>query len=158
MLKVPSYRQRPGYCGPASLKMIFAYYGVHLSEKSIAKKARTTKKWGTSGKQMVLAAKKYGYDSRLKDNSSLKDLKRYLKKGAPPIVNWFSKDDGHYSVVIGLDRKKIYLRDPEKKGLTALDLEMFERCWFDFLANKKQGPKSLIMRRMIVIERKQKRN
>lgn len=36
-----------GMCGPASLKMVFAYYGIEKSEEEIAKLAGTTDDSGT---------------------------------------------------------------------------------------------------------------
>ncbi len=135
------------------MRMIFAFFGVKASEKEIAKACGSSKNIGTPAKGLLKAAKKYGFLARVKDNSSISDIRGCLRRGVPAIVNWFSIDDGHYSVVTGMDRKHIYLNDPEKARKRKLELTKFENCWFDFAAGKRPGKKSLIVRRMIIIEK-----
>lgn len=93
-----------------------------------------------------------GFQASLKDFASFSEIKKYVKeKKTPVIVNWFSKDDGHYSVVVGIDHKKIYLQDPGIGKIRILDLETFNRLWFDFKAPIFRSKNDLIIRRMIVI-------
>jgi len=46
MIKLKPFRQTPGLCGPASLKMVMDYYGVSVSEKEIARVAGSTRERG----------------------------------------------------------------------------------------------------------------
>lgn len=153
ILKVPIFRQTPSYCGPTSLRMILGYYGVKASEKGIAKASGARKKIGTPAKGLVKAAKRYGFSARVKDNARISDIQDCLLKGIPPIVNWFSTDEGHYSVVTGMDRQHIFLNDPEKARKRKIKIPKFENCWFDFDSRKRIGKQSLIVRRIIVVEK-----
>ena len=40
MLNVKPYREKPEYCGPASLKMVLGYYGIEKTEDELANLAR----------------------------------------------------------------------------------------------------------------------
>lgn len=129
------------------------YFGIKKSEKELAKLSHAHPHHGTRAKNLVLAAKKLGFKAFYKDFSSVKEIKKYINKKIPVIVDWFSHDDGHYSVVVGIDKKFIYLQDPELGKLNKLDLITFQRVWFDFeekMLNKKQD---IFIRRMIVIYR-----
>jgi len=69
----------------------------------------------------------------------------------PVIVDWFSADEGHYSVVVHIDKRFAYLNDPELARVRKIDVNTFERVWFDFESDYLRTPKDLILRRMIVI-------
>jgi predicted double-glycine peptidase len=163
MLKIKPFRQTPGYCGPASLKMVLEYYGFKMGEQELAKISGTTKGEGVSAQGLVSAAKKLGFDAYIKKNATLLDIKKLISRKIPPIVNWFSFDDGHYSVVAGIDGKNITMMDPQLSKVLAvfvrrrvLDLETFYRIWFDFPKNFIKKPEDLILRLMIVITPKKK--
>ncbi len=153
MLKVKPFSQSSGLCGPASLKMVLEYFGVKKSEKELAKLSKAHPHHGTSAKNLVLAAKKLGFKSFYKDFSNLKEIKKYLDKKIPVIVDWWSLDDGHYSVVAGLDKKFIYLQDPELGKINKIDLVTFQRVWFDFEGEMLKKSQDIFVRRMIVIHR-----
>jgi ABC-type bacteriocin/lantibiotic exporter with double-glycine peptidase domain len=150
MLKVKPFRETPGHCGAAALKMVLEYYDVKLSEKVIARmvKAGAT---GSKADNIMNAAKRLGFRASVRDYSTFNDIKRYLGKGIPAIVDWFSKDDGHYSVVIGIDREAIYLQDPELGRVRRIDLKTFKRVWFDFEGEFMRTGKEVILRRIIVV-------
>ena len=84
----------------------------------------------------------------------------WLEKGVPVIVDWFTRGrkdygdsdvaDGHYSVVMGLDDKYIYLQDPEIGKMRKLDREDFMTVWFDF-TGKYIKPNELVIRQIIAI-------
>ena len=80
------------------------------------------------------------------------DIKKYLDKKTPVIIDWFNKDDGHYSVVVRLDKKHICLMDPELADIRKLDRATFKRIWFDFPGDFMKRKNDVIIRRMIVIE------
>ena len=123
------------YCGPATLKILFSYYGINKSEKELAKASRWNKDLGINDKAIKKVAEQLGFKVKIKNNSTLKDIEGWLKKGVPVIVNWFTRGrndypnsaipDGHYSVVAGLDDKFIYLQDPEIGKIRKLSNEDF---------------------------------
>ena len=153
LLKLKSFRQSPGLCGPASLKMVLEYYGIEKSEKELTRMCRATANSGVEAKPIVEVAKKLGLKAIIKDNSNLNDLKKLLAKKIPVIVDWFSTDDGHYSVVVGLDKKYIYLEDPELGRLNKIKREIFYRTWFDFTGNFIKKSSDVILRRILVIHK-----
>ena len=147
-------------CGPASLKIVLDYYGVSQSEKELAKLTGTTKVLGTDAAGLTKAAKQLGFKVSIKNNSTFSDIEKWLQKGAPPIVNWFTKGrkdypnsevaDGHYSVVCGIDDKYIYLQDPEIGDIRKIEKNDFKKVWFDF-SGEFIKPKELITRQIIAV-------
>lgn len=152
-----------GYCGPASLKMVLEYFGESYSEEEIAQRCRRDPELGTNDVSLAKAARSFGFDVVIKNNSNITNLKQWLKKGVPVIVNWFTRGrsdygdsevpDGHYSVVVGLDEKNIYLQDPEIGTLRKIEREDFLRVWFDF-TGRYIKPDQLIIRQIIAIYKK----
>lgn len=151
MIPLKPFRQSPGLCGPASLKIVLEYFGIKKLEEELAKLSKAHPHHGTSAKNIVLAAKKLGYKAFYKDFSSLKEIKKYIDKKIPVIVDWFSHDDGHYSVVAGIDNKFIYLQDPELGKINKIDLVTFQRIWFDFEEEMLKKKQDIFIRRLIVI-------
>ncbi|PJB42522.1 MAG: hypothetical protein CO108_11495 [Deltaproteobacteria bacterium CG_4_9_14_3_um_filter_63_12] len=152
LLSVTPFRQRPGYCGPASLKMVLDFYGVRVSEKRLVELSGCTRSAGVSADGLLMAAATFGFGGAIKDNCELRDLRHHVqKRNTPVIVDWFDFDGGHYSVVIGIDRENVYLQDPGLGHRRALKLRTFKRLWFDFPGDFVQDKDDLIVRRMLVI-------
>ena len=157
MIKLKPFRQTPGFCGPASLKMVLDYYGISVSEKELARMARYSEKKGTSISGLRRAARRFGLYSFAKDNCSLKDLEFYIKKKIPVIVDWFFEDDGHYSVVVNINKKEVVLMDPVLRKVLIFvrrrrfPLDVFFRIWFDFPGDYINKKSSLSLRSMVVI-------
>lgn len=124
-IKLKSFRENSvgGYCGPASLKIVLDYYKMEKSEDELAKLCKTSNNLGTTPENIKKVAEKFGFKVQIKENTTFRDLEKWLDKKVPVIVNWFTRGrndytesdiaDGHYSVVAGLDEKYIYLEDPE---------------------------------------------
>jgi len=152
MINIKPFEQTKGFCGPASLKMVLDFYGVLASESEIAKIAGASRKKGISAEGLIKVAKHFGFKAFLKKNSTLADIKKFIKRGIPVIVNWFLEDDGHYSVVADIDGRNILLVDPAlKNGKRKMPVEKFFRVWFDFPGDFIETPKDLVLRLMLVI-------
>jgi uncharacterized protein len=144
MLNVKSFQEtlHASMCGPASLKIVMDYYGMVKPEKELAKLCQHDENLGVDDKKIKKAAEKLGFKVSVKNNSSFKDIEKWLDKEVPVVVDWFIKGrqdysesdvaDGHYSVVFGLDDKYIYLQDPEIGKIRKLTRSDFMRVWFDF--------------------------
>ncbi len=144
MLNVKPFQEtlHADMCGPATLKIIFDYYGVSKEEKELAQLTGIVKGIGIDDAAIEKAAKSLGFKTEIKNEATFEDIEEWLKRGVPVIVDWFTKGrpdyddsevaDGHYSAVIGLDDKYIYLQDPEIGGVRKLDRDDFMRVWFDF--------------------------
>ncbi len=147
-------------CGPASMKMVFDYYGIEKSEEEIAKLCETTEESGTNDEGIKKAAESLGFKVEIKNESTFEDMQDYLNKKMPVIVNWFTRGrsdysnsevaDGHYSVVVGLDDRYIYLQDPEIGELREIKRNDFMKVWFDFKGECIK-PNELIIRQLIAI-------
>ena len=113
MLNIAPFRQKPGYCGPASLKIVLGFFGVKINGKKNAEISGCSRSRGIRAEGLVRAARKLGFHAKIKDFSDLKDIKEWVnKKKIPVIVDWFAFKGGHYSVVSGIDKENIYLEDP----------------------------------------------
>lgn len=165
LLPVKSFQEtlHSGYCGPASLKMIFDYYGISKTEEELAKLCGITADLGTNDQSLKKAAEKLGFEVKIKHFSSLEDIKEWLDKKVPVIVDWFTRGrtdydesevaDGHYSVVVGLDEEFIYLQDPELGKLRKIKREDFMRVWFDFTGEYINSWQEMIIRQIIAVYR-----
>jgi ABC-type bacteriocin/lantibiotic exporter with double-glycine peptidase domain len=161
-LKVKHFQETlyGSFCGPATLKMILDFYGIHETEKNLAMIMKKDKEVGTEARDFLRAAKKFNLRFYMKDRASFSDIEKWLKKGVPPIVDWFTRGrtdysdadiaDGHYSVVAGLDKNFIYLQDPEIGKMRKLKRDDFLKVWFDF-DGKYISSKSLFIRRLMVV-------
>jgi ABC-type bacteriocin/lantibiotic exporter with double-glycine peptidase domain len=147
-------------CGPASLKIVLNYYGIEKSEKALSKLCKVDKELGVDDKDIKRVAEQFGFKVVVKNNSTFKDIEKWLDKKVPIIVDWFTKGrqeysesevaDGHYSVVAGLDDKYIYIQDPEIGKIRKLKRNDFMRVWFDFKGSYIK-PSELIIRQTIII-------
>ncbi|PIP24880.1 MAG: hypothetical protein COX34_01805 [Candidatus Nealsonbacteria bacterium CG23_combo_of_CG06-09_8_20_14_all_36_12] len=152
-----------GYCGPASLKMVFEYYGVRKSEKELAEILKCETKRGTNDRSIKEVAENLGFNVEIKNNASFGDVQVWLDKKVPVIVDWFSRGrhdypednvaDGHYSVVVGLDDEFIFLQDPEVGRMRKIKRDDFFSVWFDFSADYIEKCEDLILRQLIAIYR-----
>src|SRR3954471_21992924 len=121
-IAIGSFKQSRAMCGPACLKIVFAYFGTRVSQKQIAKACRSTLASGTTGANMVRGAMKFGFSGQVFDHSSFRSIAKWLRRGVPVIVDWMSTVPtrasgqamacGHYSVVRGLEKGHIVLHDP----------------------------------------------
>jgi len=161
-LKLKPFQETLGmsYCGPASLKIVLDYYAVEKTEKELAKMAGWNRELGVDDKGIKKAAGKLGFKVKIKNNSNFKDIERWLNKGVPLIIDWFTRGrsdypdsvtaDGHYSVIAGLDDKFIYLQDPEIGKIRKIKRNDFMKAWFDFKGEYIK-PKELVIRQIIAV-------
>jgi predicted double-glycine peptidase len=152
MLNIKPFRERTNYCGPASLKMVLDYFGIKKSENELARMMGCVETLGVEAGIMIQTANKLGLAGFVKDDATFGDIRKYvLDDQIPVIVDWFSEDDGHYSVVVDIDEENIYLLDPQLGYVRAMTLDKFYRVWFDFPGDYLRSKDDINIRRMIVI-------
>lgn len=139
-------------CGPASLKAVLAYYGVHKTEAELARLAGANPEDGTKPLGLARAARALGFQAEVQDNSSLDDVKKWLSEGVPVIVDWWSTDEGHYSVVTAVQDGSVYMKDPELGTERTLTMADFERVWFDFESPTRQH-RGLVHHQVVIVTR-----
>jgi len=148
MIKLKLFKQSKGYCGPASLKMVLSAYGMNKSENYLAKLTKSSRTMGCDEENIVKAAETFGFKGYVKQNSSIKEVKKLVKNGIPVIVDWYSPEEaGHYSVVVGFEKKKIILADPHFGAIKKHNIDWFEERWFDLPFN----PNGPVLKEIIVI-------
>ena len=137
--------------------MVMDYYGVSVPEKEIARVAGSTREKGTSIKGLIRAAKHFGFKVILEKEASLRDLEYFVDKKIPVIVDWFDREEGHYSVVVDINKRKVVLMDPALRKILiyirrrVFSREVFYRLWFDFPRKFIRTPKDLVLRAMLVV-------
>ena len=159
-LKIKPFKQSKGMCGAASMKMIMDYYGINRSEMHWAKltavkidkkTGKIDRNFGCTENKMIDIAKTLGFKGLVKQHSSINELKKYIKKGIPVIVDWFSPEEGgHFSVVVGFKSDYIILADPHFGELKKHKIEWFEDRWFDGIPYPLKNIDDLILRGMVV--------
>jgi len=123
VISVPYHRQiTEYYCGPASLEMIFDFYGPDVPQHPIAAVAGTTYPWGTftDGMRRASHFSKYrqrrglGYAAFEHWGFTMEELEGLIDEGYPIIVlTWLVYPVyGHYRVVVGYDETHVMLLDP----------------------------------------------
>jgi hypothetical protein len=162
LLDVKPFQEKlnSSYCGPATMKIVLGYFGIDKSEDELAAMMGWSKNLGVDDNGFKKAAEYLGFKAEIKNENTFKDIEYWLKKRVPVVVDWFTRgrtdytdsdvSDGHYSVVMGLDDKNIYLQDPEIGGMRTINREDFMRVWFDFTGEYIK-PDELIIRQIIAI-------
>jgi len=153
ILKVPHYLQSDdSTCGPASLRMVFAYYGKFYSEEDIREICDHTYELGCKSEDMVCAAETIGFKVYLKNNSTIDEVIRLIDANVPVIVDWFCGDppEGHSSVVVGYNDNNLFILDPYLEEMRVVSKYDFRRCWFDFYETP-ITPENLYVGQIIVV-------
>lgn len=134
-----------GSCGPVSLKIALAYFGIEKTEQELTELCGTTSEEGTDYAAMVSALERLNFKTQTGSWQSVEESWKSLnywinEKGVPVIVSWFSffggSWGGHYSVAYRLDRDSIWLANPEfdteAERNQKLGWHNFAAVWFDF--------------------------
>lgn len=154
MINIKPFKESYGACGPASLKMVLDHYEINKTEKELSELTKCTPDDGTTAENIVKVAKSLGLKAEFKDNCDVIDIFDYvINQKIPVIVDWYSVYEGHYSIVVDIDKENIYIQDPELGRLRAMRLKRFKSVWFDFPGEFIDKPENLILRRLIIIHK-----
>lgn len=130
-MRVPYHKQINRYfCAPACLQMAFDFFGIQLSQETLAEKLKTKATTGTTCTAVTRVVKKYGFKYFDKFPSSLSDIKKALASRHIVIVDYIepSENVGHFAVVTGYTRHKLCLNDPwNGKGFTIHEDDFYKR-------------------------------
>ena len=130
-INVPFYRQDTDYtCGPTSLQMVFSFFGSFKSEAELTKNLLANSEVGTKHQHMIDVATRNGFFCYVNNASTFSELKVFLNKGLPIIVDFTEPTGGepHYAVITGISRRRVILNDPANGE----DFELSEK---DFLSH-----------------------
>ena len=151
MINYKVCEQLDDYCGPATLKIIFDYYGIVKSQQEWARLSGATHRDGVQNEGMFKAIKAVGFDYKVITEASFDDIRRLIARGQTIIVIWWSGNWGHYSPVADISRKTITLADPESGKFRRMGLKRFDHFWFDFAKDFKRKAGDLQLRNIIWI-------
>lgn len=132
-------QQKDGWCAPASLQYALSKMGKRVSQKTLARKLKTTVMGGTDTRDIKKVLQKMGYitkeHQKKNPHKTLKTLTKTVKKGGTAIVDYLLgkdiKNDGHYSVLTGATKKKVSLWDPSPGVKRTVPTKKFIKSWKD---------------------------
>ncbi|MFH1308343.1 MAG: cysteine peptidase family C39 domain-containing protein [archaeon] len=115
-------------CGPAALATVFCYYNKCQDYPELLKKSELSK--GTDNPKMKEMAEEIGFKTFTKENSSLEDIKNYLARNIPVIINYIEPELnwGHYAIITNIN-DKITLANPDTGKQEKMEISEFEKRW-----------------------------
>lgn len=154
LLSMKRVQQKEAHCGPATLEMLFSFYGLKVSQDEVAAAAGVTQTIvfdrGTRIDQLAKAVETLypsEYILLAQYNSSIRQLAQLTDEYRLPVgVEWqglFRWDDGtysqlgHYSVIVGVDQANgiLKLLDPEEQNTLTptgqISIKEFKRRWWE---------------------------
>lgn len=144
-LRLPDVRQTTDYtCSASALQAVLAYYGEETDEPELAAELGATPKDGAPPEAIVRVARAHGLSAELRENMRIADLADAVRRGIPvivalqawpatPIADYAQAwDDGHYVVVLAVERDRLIFEDPSLLGSRGvLSPRDFDRRWHD---------------------------
>lgn len=154
-LAVQSVQQEEAHCGPATIEILFSFYGIVVSQTEISRAAGMTDVIKDSPGMrldelnMAIESLFPGGDYVLlaKYQSSLDDVTQVVEGLRLPVgIEWQGRfprsdgsqyDQGHFSVITGIDhnRKLLFIADPENYNLLTsagtVSFDLFESRWWE---------------------------
>ena len=139
---VKTRKQRTIYtCGPASLRTIFYFYGIRVSEQELVNMADIGEE-GTSEYQMRKLSHEYGFTFFGRANGRLKEVAKFIERGIPILICYqdhgaANGENGHYAVLTGVDKDWVEIADPANHQGTPvahskrMSKDNFLKRWFE---------------------------
>lgn len=145
--EVPDVVQSTSYtCGPSVLSSALRYFGkADPGELELSKLLCTKPGIGTTYDRMVEVANELGLRAVLVEGSTVEELRSVIDAGCLPIVAlqaWAADSNkplfgryrnrwtnAHFSIVIGIDGRRVYFEDPAIVGRAMLPISEFETRW-----------------------------
>ena len=144
-------------CGACALQAVMSYWGKNVDEIELMNVLQTTSEEGTYPENIVRGARALGFEAEARDHLSLEEVEKITAGGAPMIAlvqAWRSEtraadsaagewDNGHYIVVLGVDKDHVYFQDPFARMSKAfMPRATFVKHWHQVMgADLKRNPK-----------------
>lgn len=136
------YQENWFSCGPACFRNVLKYNNIIANEKTLTKKLKTDI-YGTRHEEIVRVAKSYSFNVECQENMTIGDLKDYIDKNIPVIINiqyekFDDNDHGHYVIVNGYNEHVIFIHDPdpESDDKDRIEIKELLKRWHDQRDNK----------------------
>lgn len=146
--------QTYGMCGPASLRLAAAYFGIRVSEEELGRVMGVTPDTGVDDfEQMYRGANHLGFKYIAGRDYTLEQLMEVKSRGAQVVLCWMTggknadiDNDGHFSLLRSLTEDTVTLSDTMNGGeLLTFPRTAFENMWFDWDGEQKQKRWSMIL-------------
>jgi ABC-type bacteriocin/lantibiotic exporter with double-glycine peptidase domain len=128
---VPFYPQEMYQCGPASLAGVLNFWGTAVSPEEIAEEIYSKSAKGTLTLDMILYAKKKGFNAG-QYQGSYDDIQRNVESGVPLVVmvdyGFWVYQQNHYIIVFGYNENGVIVHSG-KKPHQLIPLKEFLRSW-----------------------------
>lgn len=158
MLDIKPFKQTDdSRCGPACVKMALSYYGIEASEDELCKLCNHTYEHGCDDNGMINALHHFGLKTEIKNFATIEDLKLAIDNKFPILVDWFSTNVGHESIVVAVDNTYVTLLDPDIGHHRLFPLDLWMQIWFDWRGGNSQYISTwedMVIRQMIVVKPK----
>jgi predicted double-glycine peptidase len=134
-----------------------SHWGKDVDERELMKVLQTTSEEGTYPENIVRGAQALGFEAEGRDHLSLEEVEQFTAGGAPMIglvqlwrgekgtaksvaEDW---DNGHYIVVLGVDKDYVYFQDPYTRMSKAfMPRDTFVDHWHQVMGGDlKKNPK-----------------
>jgi predicted double-glycine peptidase len=148
-------RQSTEYsCGASALRSVLSYWGTEVDESELMRIVGTTSDFGTFPGDIVRGAHALGFRAEARHDLTLDEVAEFTANGDPVIAlgqMWRSAahshpsvaedwDNGHYVVVLGLDKKYVYFQDPYvRMGKGFVPRKIFEEHWHQIMGGAGPG-------------------
>jgi uncharacterized protein len=124
---MPDTRQSTEYsCGAAALQAVLGYWGRDIGEVDLMELLNTDPDSGTYPDDIIRVAHQMGLEAEYGENLTIMDIEDSLREGKPVMIDcqawrsvsehndsWADEwDNGHWMVIIGLDKENVYFEDP----------------------------------------------
>lgn len=118
-------------CGPAVARIVLHYFGKTRTIVELSRELKTNRS-GTANKPLIKLLRRNGLRLRVKENASIKDLRRYLRRHLVMTAYWIPYHrEGHYSIIKKVDSKRVYFHDPWFGSSHSYSLGYFIQNWWD---------------------------
>lgn len=120
-------------CGPTSIRMIAAYFGLPNVSRELARLTHRAREDGLSNTDLVTALRSLRLTVRSRPNNSWGDLILNNTPDHAIVVSWMLNGYiGHFSLVDKVSKTSIFLADPNRGSVIRLPRFVFLRLWFDY--------------------------
>jgi predicted double-glycine peptidase len=146
-------------CGASALRAVLSYWGRDIDEAQLMALLHTNSEVGTFPENIASGARSLGFDAKVIENLTLDQVERLTADGVPVIALaqvWLSErepgrpleeiwDNGHYIVVLGVDKNYVYFQDPFIQMSKAfVPRKIFEDHWHQVMGGDLERNPKLI--------------
>jgi ABC-type bacteriocin/lantibiotic exporter with double-glycine peptidase domain len=148
VLKFPAKGQWYDFdCGVTVAWAILKYSKIKTTYESVLKASKVCPVDGLKPSKLITLLTKFGLDVQLESNKNIRFIKSQINADKPVIVLIQARKEykkpwsnswihGHYVIVIGFDKNRLFIYDPQMGGsIKVLTHKQFYARWHDYSNN-----------------------